>query len=113
MGAPSFGGVHIETHGYKTGIAGVHVPLLIQLIDLIFFLYSLAIIARTWLPRLGVSPYHPVMNFLFQITEPLLAPLRRHIPPMGMIDITPLVAIILLLVVELIVKQILRMLIML
>lgn len=84
-------------------------PLLISLIDLIFFLYALAIIARTWLPRLGISPYHPVMDFLIRITEPLLAPLRRHIRPIGMWDITPMAAIIILLVVEQIVKLVLKM----
>jgi YggT family protein len=86
------------------------VPLLVSLIDLIFFLYSLAIIARSWLPRFGISPYHPMMSFLIQITEPLLAPLRRHIPPMGMWDITPMAAIVILLVVEQIIKLVLRML---
>jgi YggT family protein len=83
---------------------------LLSLVDWIFLLYSLAIIARTWLPRFGISPYHPVMHFLIQITEPLLAPLRRHIRPIGMWDITPVVAIVILLIVELIIKQVLRML---
>jgi len=86
------------------------VPLLISLVDLIFLLYALAIIVRTWLPRFGISPYHPVMDFLIRITEPLLAPLRRHIPPIGMWDVTPMAAIIILLVVEQIVKLVLRML---
>ena len=88
-------------------------PLLLSLIDWLFFLYSLAIIVRTLLPRFRVSPYHPMMHFLTQITEPLLAPLRRHIRPIGMWDITPMVAIVILLVAELIIKQVLRMLIML
>ena len=35
------------------------------------------------------------MTILFEITEPILDPLRRVIPRLGMIDITPLVAIIL------------------
>lgn len=113
MSAPSLAPVYTETQGYKAALAEVYVPFLISLIDLIFFLYALAIIIRTWLPRFGVSPYHPVMNFLIQITEPLLAPLRRHIRPIGMWDITPMVAIVILLVVELIVKQVLRMLTML
>ena len=88
-------------------------PVLLSLVDLIIFLYSLAIIARSWLPRLGISSYHPVMHFLIRITEPLLAPLRRHIQPIGMWDITPMVAIVILLVAELIIKQILQMLAML
>jgi len=35
------------------------------------------------------------VTILFEITEPILDPLRRVIPRLGMIDITPLVAIIL------------------
>lgn len=35
------------------------------------------------------------MTILYEITEPILDPLRRVIPRLGMIDITPLVAIIL------------------
>jgi YggT family protein len=37
---------------------------------------------------------------LASLTEPIIAPLRRIIPPMGMIDITPLVAIIILIVIR-------------
>jgi YggT family protein len=35
------------------------------------------------------------VTFLYEVTEPILAPLRNVIPRIGMIDITPLVAIIL------------------
>lgn len=35
------------------------------------------------------------MTILYDITEPILDPLRRVIPRLGMIDLTPLVAIIL------------------
>ncbi len=73
---------------------------LLRLLHLIFTLYSFAIIARALLPWFKVSYYHPVMQFLFQITEPILAPLRRYIPPMGGIDFTPMVALIILGLVE-------------
>jgi YggT family protein len=36
------------------------------------------------------------MRFLFDVTEPLLGPLRRIIPPLGWIDISPIVAFIIL-----------------
>jgi YggT family protein len=42
---------------------------------------------------------------LDQITEPILAPLRRVVPRLGMIDITPLVAIIILQVLAQVVAQ--------
>jgi YggT family protein len=43
-----------------------------------------------------MDPRNPLIEVLDQITEPILAPLRRIVPRLGMIDITPLVAIILL-----------------
>ena len=87
----------------------VQVEFLLILVDWIFTLYALAIIARSILSMLRMNPYLPVMNFLIRITEPLLAPLRRHIPPIGIWDITPMVALIILWVVHLIVIQIIRM----
>lgn len=72
----------------------------VQLIHIIFTLYSIAIILRVLLSWLRVGYYHPAARFLYQITEPLLAPLRRYIPPMGGLDFTPMVALIILWIVE-------------
>jgi len=76
-------------------------------VRLFFDLLSFAILARAFLSWFNFSPYHPVMSFLIQVTEPILAPLRRVIPPLGMLDITPLVAIFLLQFLERIVLSIL------
>jgi YggT family protein len=46
----------------------------------------------SWFP---IDPRNPLVTFLYEVTEPILAPLRNVIPRIGMIDITPLVAIIL------------------
>jgi YggT family protein len=84
------------------------VDVLLILIDWAFTLYNLAIIARALLPWFRINPYHPVMRFLIQITEPVLAPLRRHIRPVGGLDFTPMVALLILWIVKLIVVQLLR-----
>jgi YggT family protein len=84
------------------------VSVLLLLTDWVFFLYSLAIIIRSLLPLFRVSPYHPAMRFLIQITEPILAPLRRHIRPIGIWDITPMIALLIIWVANLIVKQIIQ-----
>jgi YggT family protein len=44
----------------------------------------------------ALDPRNPLVEVLDQITEPILSPLRRIVPRIGMIGITPLVAIILL-----------------
>jgi YggT family protein len=43
-----------------------------------------------------MSPYHPVRETIERLVEPLLAPIRRVLPPMGMLDFSPFVLIILL-----------------
>jgi YggT family protein len=57
--------------------------------------YSLMIFARiimSW----GVSPHNRLLHFLIRLTEPLLGPFRRVIPPLGMIDISPIIVLFLL-----------------
>ncbi len=56
---------------------------------------TIAIFVRailSWFPN--VSNENPLVATVYHITEPILAPLRSVIPLVGMIDITPLVAII-------------------
>lgn len=60
---------------------------------------AIIILIRAILSWFAISPYHPFMVFLYRITEPILAPLRRIIPRIGMIDITPLIAIIILMLI--------------
>lgn len=42
-----------------------------------------------------MDPYHPVRRGLDRIVEPMLAPIRRVVPLIGMLDISPLIMIIL------------------
>ena len=54
--------------------------------------YALLIFARIVFSWGQVGYRSRVMRFLFRATEPLLGPLRRRIPPLGMFDISPIVA---------------------
>jgi YggT family protein len=58
-------------------------------------MYSLMIFARIILSW-GVSPHNRLLHFLIRATEPVLGPFRRVIPPLGMIDISPIVVLFLL-----------------
>ncbi|MCB0044453.1 MAG: YggT family protein [Caldilineaceae bacterium] len=62
--------------------------LLAQAIQLYIFVL-LARILMSWIPNL--DPYNPAVQFLRQVTDPVLEPARRIIPPIGMIDISPIV----------------------
>lgn len=73
--------------------------------DLLITALSVAIFGRvimTWISPRGDDPISPI---LIQISEPILAPLRRIIPPLGMFDLTPMVALLLL---NVIVRPLLR-----
>ena len=50
----------------------------------------------SWFPYDPSSPLNGVRRVVFAITEPVLAPFRRIIPPIGMIDISFLVCILVL-----------------
>ena len=69
--------------------------------DLIYYVIqviTIAIFARVVLSWFMVNPTSgflvSIYQVLFQITEPILGPLRRIIPTIGMFDISPIVAII-------------------
>lgn len=57
---------------------------------------TIAIFARSIISWFPVNPGNRLVAALYQITEPILEPLRRIIPRVGMFDLTPMVAIILL-----------------
>jgi YggT family protein len=70
--------------------------IVVSFIYLLVQVLTFAIIGRAILSWFPVSPYNPLVVFLSNITEPILAPLRRVIPRVGMLDITPLIAILIL-----------------
>lgn len=47
-----------------------------------------------------MDPRSPVIRILDEITEPILAPLRQVVPRFGMVDITPMVAMLVLFVIQ-------------
>lgn len=57
--------------------------------------YSLAIFMRI-LMSWFVSPMNRLLHLLIRLTEPILGPARRMIPPMGMFDVSPIVVLLLL-----------------
>ena len=60
---------------------------------------TLAIFVRAILSWFPIDPGNPLVAFLHEVTEPILAPLRQVLPRIGFLDLSPLVAIILLQVV--------------
>lgn len=67
-------------------------------------LYTLLIFVRIVFSWVMVSYSNRLMRFLVNATEPLLGPLRRAIPPVGMFDISAFVAFVILYLVEAVIQ---------
>ena len=71
-------------------------PFLFSFLRLLCEALTLAIFLRAILSWISPGQTNMLTNILYQVTEPILAPLRRIIPRVSMLDFSPLVAIILL-----------------
>lgn len=85
----------------------------VQALFLVYILLIFVYILLNMMFSLGLRPPYSrftdaVMNFLRDVCEPYLKIFRRFIPPIGMFDLTPMIAIILLYVVETIVVNAIR-----
>lgn len=81
---------------------------LISAVDMAFRIYSWIIFVRIILSFIPHNPYHPVIRFIYEITEPVLAFFRRFIPPVGMIDFSPIVVFLVIEVVRSLAREILK-----
>jgi YggT family protein len=80
--------------------------LLIILINVLQQILVLLIIISVILSYF-MDPYHPIRRGLDRIVEPMLTPIRRVVPLIGMLDISPLILIILIQVVGNLLKRLL------
>ena len=81
---------------------------IILVINIFAELFFLALIIRIILSWIDVSPYNPISKITYQITEPLLKKIRQYIKPLGMFDFSPMIAIIILEVIQRVAASLLR-----
>ena len=65
-----------------------------DLINMFFMALTIAVFIRvllSWVPN--VNPRNPLIEFLYGITEPILAPIRSIMPRTMMFDFSPMIAI--------------------
>lgn len=82
------------------------IGLLISLVNYISLGLSLLLVAYVVLSYF-MDPFHPVRATINRIVEPVLNPIRRILPQTGMVDFSPLVAIIVIQVIEFILTRLL------
>ena len=72
---------------------GYIISILIVVIDI----YQLVLLLRVLLSWFRIDPYNnPFARILYQLTEPVLQPIREVLPSAGMMDFSPIVAFLLL-----------------
>ena len=62
-------------------------------LNLVLTLYLWILIGRALLSWVNPDPRNPIVRFLHNATEPILYPVRRLLPYMGGVDLSPLVVI--------------------
>ena len=77
--------------------AGGFLLALVQLLLTLLSLYTWVIIIRALISWVSPDPRNPIVQLLSKLTEPVLRPLRRLLPPhkTGNIDVSPILAILL------------------
>ncbi len=73
---------------------------LLTFFRLLFQILYIAIFVRIIMSWIDQGGQMRITQILYEITEPILAPIRRIMPSMGMFDLSPMVAIILLQVLQ-------------
>ena len=57
----------------------------------VYYIVLLARVILSWFPLQPGTPMASIASIIYQLTEPVMGPVRRLIPTIGMIDISPIV----------------------
>ena len=71
-----------------------------KIIDLAITLYIFVIIARVVLSWIPHDPYNSLIRFVYNTTDPVLSKIRNIIPPFGGLDLSPMILILCLYIIE-------------
>ena len=66
----------------------------IRMLQIVLSLYSTFIIASVIISWVGQSFRHPIISLIYQLTEPILLPIRRYIPAVAGFDFSALIALV-------------------
>ncbi len=73
---------------------------MVQFVRALANLVTLVVIVDVVASWVLPNPYHPLRLAVHRLVEPMLAPIRRLVPPVGMIDFSPMILILLVQVIE-------------
>lgn len=94
--------------GMEVGLPTLLALSVAELVELAFNIFIFSIIIQAVLSWVNPGSYNPVSSILYSLNEPLLRPVRRLLPPISGLDLSPLLVIIGLQVLKMLVLPILR-----
>ena len=71
-----------------------------RLVATLIDLYSIIVLAAVVMSWVQAARRHPLVQWVYSMTEPVLAPLRRVLPPLGGLDLSPMVLLVVLRVIR-------------
>ncbi len=66
---------------------------LAQILNMVLNIYMWIVIIAALVSWVNPDPYNPIVRFLYKATEPVFQRVRRFVPPLGGIDFSPLVVL--------------------
>ena len=86
-----------------TGLLGGRAPVLAvlafsiaELIQLVIYIFLFSILIQVIMSWINPGGYNPLLSILYSLNEPLLAPARRLVPPIGGLDLSPIAVMVVL-----------------
>ncbi|MYC28315.1 MAG: YggT family protein [Nitrospira sp. SB0662_bin_26] len=89
-------------------VAGNILQGLAYVLDTVLFLYMWLIIIRALISWVNPDPWNPIVQFLSKATDPVLIVIRRRVGILGGIDVSPILAILLIMFLQYAVVQTIR-----
>ena len=80
---------------------------MIPLIDGLFDIVNLLLLVRVLLSWISHNPHHPIIEWVYRFTDPILNPFRNIVPVTSGIDLSPMLAFMFLLILRRIIFSIL------
>lgn len=70
--------------------------LVVRLLETLIDVWCILMFLRAVISWVNPDPFNPLVQFLNRATDPVLAPIRKFLPPLGFIDISPWIAMVVL-----------------
>lgn len=97
--------VFLLTRGAIPPVTSLVLGAILGVVALVVQFYFFALLAMIILSWVAQGSRHPAIGLLYQVTEPVMAPFRKLLPPMGGIDFSPILVFVLINVIQIVIQH--------